>query len=294
MEHAHTIARAATPCDNQTFLTEKPTGKYFVDMEDGTSTRCPVKGCPSSLTRSLGIRQHFRTQHPNDVIVINGKKLPQCSKCGLFQLNAMTQTHQRSKDCIQWTLTKQHRESKNKTAKMVQQTTFQIGGGLIENVQEFSYLGRILGNRDTDAAAVESNIRKARIKWGQVGKILTSQGAYPMIMAMFYKAIVQSVLLYGAESWVLTQEMERKLQSFHHRCARFIAQEHIEKDDNGEWKSPPSKQVLSKLGLRTVQEYIQQRKNTVSSYAETTNIFEQCKKSQPLASAPNQLVWWGR
>jgi hypothetical protein len=130
------------------------------------------------------------------------------------------------------------------------------------------------------------------MKWGRAGKILTSQGTPPKMMASFYKAIIQAVLLYGADSWVLTQEMERKLQSFHHRCARYIARKHIRKDGHGQWIAPPSDQVLHSLGLQTVKAYIQQRKNTVSTYAATTDIFKQCEESQPLVSAPNRLVWW--
>jgi hypothetical protein len=206
----------------------------------------------------------------------------------------MNPKHQQSNDCKKWTQIRQHRESRNTTARMVQETVFRTGDEMIGNVQEFSYLGRTLKNSDNDTAAVENNLRKARMKWGRIGKVLTSQGAHPMAMATFYKAIVQSVLLYGAESWVVTLEMERKLQSFHHRCARYIARDHIERNENGEWKVPPSEHVLKKLGLQKIQEYIQQRKSTVSSYAETTDIFIQCKKSKPLASAPNQLVWWSR
>jgi hypothetical protein len=238
------------------------------------------------------MRQHFRTQHPHDTIVVNGKRLPQCPSCGIFQNNAMTTAHQQSKDCLKWTKTQHHRASKATTQRLVRTTTFTIGEMEIENVQEFRYLGRILENRDADTATVDSNLHKARMKWGRLGKILTSQGAYPKVMATFYKAIVESVLLYGAETWVLSKELERKLQSFHHRCARYISREHIRKDDHDQWIAPPSNQVLQNLGLQTIQEYILQRKKTVSTYAKTTDIFQLCKESRPLASAPNQSVWW--
>ena len=34
-------------------------------------------------------------------------------------------------------------------------------------------------------------------------------------MANFYKVIVQTVLLYGSESWVLTQKMWKAIERFH-------------------------------------------------------------------------------
>ena len=37
-----------------------------------------------------------------------------------------------------------------------------------------------------------------------------------------YNACVLSVLLYGAECWVLLRKQEKKLNTFHHRCIRNI------------------------------------------------------------------------
>jgi hypothetical protein len=37
---------------------------------------------------------------------------------------------------------------------------------------------------------------------------------------MFYKAVVQSVLLYGSETWVFPPKMLSKLEGFHKQIAR--------------------------------------------------------------------------
>ena len=39
---------------------------------------------------------------------------------------------------------------------------------------------------------------------------------------MFFKAVVQAMLLFRVETWVLTQRMERDLESFQHRVVRRI------------------------------------------------------------------------
>ena len=39
---------------------------------------------------------------------------------------------------------------------------------------------------------------------------------------MMYKAVAQSVLFYGSESWVVTGEMLKFLEGFHHRASRRI------------------------------------------------------------------------
>jgi exonuclease III len=291
---ANMIQASTTFDSNQTMSEPRETlpRVYQVTMKKSGKTKCPSQCCPAYLQSSLSMRQHFRTQHHCDTIIVDGTNMPQCTKCGIFAHNALSEQHQKSQDCIKWTTIREQRQSNVSEQEISRNTVFTTGGETIENVTEFKYLGRILRNNDSDNAAVESNIQKARMKWGRLCRLLTREGTYPKAMATFYKAIVQSVLLYGSESWVLTKEMVRKLQSFHHRCARYLAREHIQQDNQGNWTAPPSTSVLEKTGLQTVQEYIQRRKATILEYAKTTEILQKCEASSPLASAPNQLVWW--
>ena len=122
----------------------------------------------------------------------------------------------------------------------------------IETVKEFKYLGRILNDEDDDSAAVDQNLQRARCVWARFGKVLCRTGANPKQMAAFYKAVVQSVLLFGSETWVLTVGMKTKLASFHSRCARFITGKHIRENPDGSWTCPPTKDVLEESGVRTL------------------------------------------
>jgi hypothetical protein len=114
---------------------------------------------------------------------------------------------------------------------------------------------------------VTENLRKARIKWGRISRILSKDGADPKAMALFYKAIVPFVLLYGSESWVLTLAMEKQLQSFHRRWARYITGKNIRQNKDGTRTYPSSENVLEMAGLWTIQEYIKSWRNTVMKYA---------------------------
>jgi hypothetical protein len=294
LEHgANQITPAPAPCDNQTeYETQKAPTQYNVTIKKGVKTPCPSAGCPSYLQTSLSMRQHFRTQHRNDTLIVNGQLLPKCNKCGIFQQNALSTQHHQSQDCLKWTEIRQQRQLNITQQETARSAVFTTGGEGIENVDAFKYLGRILSKNDSDCAAVENNLQKARMKWGRISRLLTREGTYPKAMATFYKAIVQSVLLYGAESWVINKEVERRLQSFHHCCARYIAREHIQQDENGNWTSPPSDRILKKVGLCTIQEYIKHRKATIQKYVNTIDLLQKCQASSPLASAPNQLVWW--
>ena len=96
---------------------------------------------------------------------------------------------------------------------------FDAYGEPLENVTIFRYLGRVLTAGDDDWLAVVVNLGKAQKSWGHISQIFSPEGADPKVLGSFYKAVAQAVLLFGAETWVLTPRMERALGSFQHRFA---------------------------------------------------------------------------
>jgi hypothetical protein len=80
----------------------------------------------------------------------------------------------------------------------------------LEKVDSFQYLGRILAQDDNNVRAVRSQIKMAQGIWARVGQILQADNTPPKVSAKFYKAVVQSVLLYGSKKWnLLTTTLER-------------------------------------------------------------------------------------
>ena len=169
---------------------------------------------------------------------------------------------------------------------------FEINEVKLKEVKQFKYLGRVLENDDDDLTAVENQIAKARMTWGRIGKVIKKKSEGNVkVMATFYKVIVQSVLLYGSESWVLSEHAKRKLKSFHNRCARFVTGRHIRKIEET-WIYPSSKDTLKLAGLLTIDEYITKRKETVKGYAVTTEIFKKWAESSN--SLACNLLEWGK
>ena len=68
---------------------------------------------------------------------------------------------------------------------------------------------------DDDWPAVLSNIRKARQVWGCIGNFMRGEGEDPSVSEKFYHVVVQSVLLFGAETWVMLAPMAKKLKGLH-------------------------------------------------------------------------------
>ena len=55
-----------------------------------------------------------------------------------------------------------------------------------------------------------------------VARVMERTGAMVQAQGEIYREVEQSVILYGNESWVLTGEMIKVLEGFHHQASRRI------------------------------------------------------------------------
>ena len=94
---------------------------------------------------------------------------------------------------------------------------------------------------------------------------------------MFLKAVVQVVLLFGSETWVLTPHMERALGSFQHKVARWITRMQPRRRGGGGWYYPPLASDMEEVGFEETGVYIQKRQNMVVQYIATRPILDPCE-----------------
>jgi hypothetical protein len=255
---------------------------------------CPVAGCPATPVSRERMREHFSNRHPYDVItIIEEGLLQRCPNCRKF-LHSVNDSHLASRTCHQKTLRFNERNLASIRQNIASQVSFHIGHSPIENVSEFKYLGRVLDHTDMDDKAVSLNLKRTKERWGRMIRILTGDGIRTRTLARFYVTVVQAVLLYGSETWVLSQRSRRRLDTFHHRCARFIANEHIRQLPTGEWLTPHSADVLERCGLSPISTYIAKRKtHLLNTYAEPYSLsYRQCMNSVPVVNSHHRLVWW--
>ncbi len=58
---------------------------------------------------------------------------------------------------------------------------FSIQGDVLERVEVFKYLGRLLAQDDDDIQAVHAQIRKAHATWSRVGQVLQGEHTPPRV-----------------------------------------------------------------------------------------------------------------
>ena len=115
---------------------------------------------------------------------------------------------------------------------------FKVYGEQLQTVPSFKYMGRILKERDDDWPAVAGNLVKARKSWVRLQGILSREGATKRVSGNFFKAVVQQVLLFGAETWVVSPRMDRALSAFINGEARRIAGRQPRRGRDGKWFYP--------------------------------------------------------
>ena len=84
---------------------------------------------------------------------------------------------------------------------------------------------------------------------------------------IFYQAVVAAVLLYGSETWCLTDTPRRPLDGFHVKAARRITGKMPHKVRRGggeeQWVYPHTAEVLAAAGLQPLRHYIDKRRHTI-------------------------------
>ena len=81
----------------------------------------------------------------------------------------------------------------------------------LEMVTSFKYLGRFISETEYDYPAVVRNLSRSKKLWIRMSRILSREGADPQVSGLFFKAVIQAVLIFGTETWVVTPRMGKSL-----------------------------------------------------------------------------------
>ncbi len=104
---------------------------------------------------------------------------------------------------------------------------------------------------------------------------------------------MQSVLLYGSKTWVLSPAVMARLEGFHIRAAYRMAKKHVpRRGPDHQWVYPPSEAVLEECGMHTIQHYIDVRRETIAKYVVGRSIFAECQGADRRRGLVPRRWWW--
>ena len=93
-------------------------------------------------------------------------------------------------------------------------------------VKEFTYLGSVQSEDCNSLKEVKVRIMKANSALSRLKRIWRDKNISMPTKLRLLHALIQSVFLYGAESWTLNAEIEKRINSFEMNCYRRLLQVH--------------------------------------------------------------------
>eukprot|EP00978_Attheya_sp_CCMP212_P043112 scaffold275595_cov30-Attheya_sp.AAC.2 len=99
-----------------------------------------------------------------------------------------------------------------------------VGDGFVSFTKTFKYLGSLITSEPNDAVDVEARIAQANKAMGALRDYFKCKQVSLKAKRMIYLAILINLVLWGDESWALTETSMRKLSVFHTRSIRTILQ----------------------------------------------------------------------
>ena len=97
-----------------------------------------------------------------------------------------------------------------------------VGGGVVDEVKQFCYLGDVLECGGGSERAIRARVMAAWGKWKEIANLLVYRGIPLHHRGKVYEACIRSVMLYGGETWALTARLEAILLSCDRRKFRYM------------------------------------------------------------------------
>jgi hypothetical protein len=170
------------------YLVPRAGVRYQVHPGRNGKILCPVPGCPGELRVGWMLQRHFQDLHPFDRVVVPTEGyFPRCERCRM-QVNPAYPQHTRTKECRIGMDRQLQRESAISSA-LALQCKFNVDGTVLERVEVFTYLSRLLAQDNDDTQAIRQQLRKARGVWAQVGQVLCGENAAPRVAAKFKRRL---------------------------------------------------------------------------------------------------------
>ena len=184
---------------------------------------CLVEGCSARAATQTAIWVHFWHRHVQYTMVImeeGNLHHPRSPLCNiLVRWRSPNGSHKNIAQCKKGKKRKR-RSLAEEEERVATSRAFRAYGRTLKIVPSLKYLGRLLLGADDDWPAVIRNLKKARAVWRRMTRILSREGARPRVSIFFFKVVVQSVLLFGAETWVVKPCTGRVMGGLQYQVAR--------------------------------------------------------------------------
>ena len=163
----------------------------------------------------LAGRQINNLQFANDVDMIDGNKQDQQNKANNLDYVSRRYGMELSLE-----------KTKTLVSGVPDVVKVNIRGTELEQVKEFTYLGSVQTEECNSLKEVKVRIAKSTSALSRLRKVWRDSSLSLTTKLRLLRALVLSVFLYGAESWTLNADIEKRINAFEMNCYRRLLQVH--------------------------------------------------------------------
>lgn len=145
------------------------------------------------------------------------------------------------------------RQDPNETTR---ETAFRTGSGVFkfEKVDKFNYLGVTVTSRSNETEEIERRLARGSRAVGGLNGILRARGISRKVKMRLYRTVIRPTALYGCESWILTQNNERKIEIWERKVLRKILGG--KKMEDGTWRRQTNREIREMYGYPDIIQHI--------------------------------------
>ena len=169
---------------------------------------------------------------------------------------------------------------------------FKINAETLSPSEDFTYLVHKITYNNSDWAAVYQNLQKYQRRRGILSRVLERTGATVQAGGEMYKAVARSVILYGSKSWVVTRDMLKVPEGFHHWAARHITGMTATRGAGEECEYTTVGEATEAAGIHPIEVYIRRRHATISERVACRPIYELCMEAERMPGTTRLVRWW--
>ena len=125
-----------------------------------------------------------------------------------------------------------------------------------------------------------------------MSRILSREGETPQVSRLFFKAVIQAVLIFGVETWVVTPRMGKTLGGFRTQVERLLTGKLPLRTTDGTWKYTSAAAAREAVSFLTMEEYVRRRQNTVAQYIATRSLLVLCEGLERDPGVQVGMRWW--
>ena len=162
-----------------------------------------------------------------------------------------------------------------------------------EGVDVFKYLRRLLDGLGDDLSEVLRNIRKARQVWERLRNLIRREGSESAVLEKIYHSVVQVVLFFGADTWVILAPTSQRLDGVHLGFLQQVTKSKANRLRDRLWRKAAAKKVPQGAGAQPLRTYLDRRQATVAEWVVLRPIFGvHARKTGYEGRGKLRMRWW--